>query len=100
MGLRLSRRDFDEVSKGQRVVGRHISLTLGAPGTKGAAVVVSKKVARFSVTRHLLKRRVLSVLTPLSKERAIIAYARPGCAALAFPLLKEEIESLLRPTGS
>lgn len=58
--------------------------------------MVSKKVSKLSVGRHLLKRRVLSVLRPWClPARALVVYARPGSQTLTFPILKEELEGLL-----
>lgn len=61
--------------------------------------MVSKKVSKLSVGRHLLKRRVLSVLKPWClPTRALIVYARPGSQTLPFPVLKQELEELLTRT--
>ncbi len=58
--------------------------------------MVSKKVSKLSVGRHLLKRRVLSVLKPWClPTRALIVYARPGSQSIPFPALKQELEEIL-----
>lgn len=95
--MRLSRAHFAPSGPEKRLVSSHFSVSVRpAPATGGCAVVVAKKVARLSVSRHLLKRRVLSVLRPsCTKDRAIIVYARPGAASLPYTELKDEIESLL-----
>ena len=60
------------------------------------AVVVPKKVAKLSVSRHLLKRRVLSLLAPwYSPTRAVLIFARPGSKELDYPTLAKEITDLL-----
>ncbi len=59
-------------------------------------MVISKKVAKLSVDRHTLKRRIVAAALPwCSETRALVIYARPGSAALPFPALKEELEALL-----
>lgn len=62
----------------------------------GFGVVVPKKVAKLSVSRHLLKRRILSRLAPwYSSSRVVIVFARPGSKELDYPTLSEEIDGLL-----
>jgi len=75
----------------------HFSLSVReCDGNGGSAAVISKKTARLSVSRHLLKRRMLAVLRPYtSLTRAIVAYARPGAASLSFVEVKRELEELL-----
>lgn len=94
---RLQREGFESARSLRRAASPHFSLSYGkAPGAGGAAVVVSKKVAKLAVSRHLLKRRVLSVIAPYVREdEALIVHARPGAAALPFPVLKDELVSLL-----
>ncbi len=60
------------------------------------AVVVSKKVARRAVDRHLIKRRISSILAkhPLP-HLAVVVYAKAGSLSLPFPILQEELEGLL-----
>lgn len=58
--------------------------------------MVSKKVSKLSVGRHLLKRRVLSVLKAWClPTRTVIVYARPGSQTLPYQALKEELTELL-----
>jgi ribonuclease P protein component len=65
----------------------------------GCAVVISKKVSKLSVGRHLLKRRALSVIAPwCSSTRILIVYARPGAASLDYPALSKELLALLERT--
>lgn len=55
-------------------------------------MVVSKKVEKSSVKRHLLKRRIREVLRPFSsKDFILIVYARPGSQALSFEELSSEL---------
>lgn len=70
----------------------------------GGAVVVSKKAAKRSVDRHLLKRRIKAVLKPwLTSGRLIIIHVRPGAMELPFAALEAELTALLRqsfPSGT
>lgn len=59
-------------------------------------MVISKKVTRLAVSRHLLKRRVLAVVRPYSNEdRLFVVHARAGASTIPFPELKEELLSLV-----
>lgn len=62
----------------------------------GCAAVVSKKVARLSVSRHRLKRRMLFVMRPWCRGTiGLIVTAKSGAGTLPFSTLKEELEMLL-----
>lgn len=93
---RLTRDDFTQVTKGKRAITGHFSLSYKqSPFSKGA-VVVSKKVAKKATERHLLKRRVLSVLSKdMPPKTAVIVYARAGSATIPFSTIKTEITELL-----
>jgi ribonuclease P protein component len=97
--LQLSRFDFTAMSndKGaKRATTPHFSIVLSNSGV-GSAVVVSKKVAKSSVQRHLIKRRVREILAPwCSDSFGIIAYARAGSAALPYSEMVSELTPLLR----
>jgi ribonuclease P protein component len=98
--IHISRPDFTAVSSdrsAKRLISRHFSITSSNKGI-GVAVVVSKKVAKSSVERHLLKRRVREVVAPFSSDKnAIIVYARPGALLLPFSEITTEISALLQP---
>lgn len=93
---RLTRDDFTQVTKGKRAITGHFSLSYKqTPFSKGA-VVVSKKVAKKATERHLLKRRVLAVVSKgLPPQTAVIVYARAGSGTLSFSSIKTEITELL-----
>jgi ribonuclease P protein component len=101
--MRLSRAHFATSSAAashgpeKRLASAHFSLSVRE--TKkggGCAVIVSKKVAKLSVTRHLLKRRVLAVVrTHCLPGRIVMIYARPGAPSLDFPALEAELQDLL-----
>lgn len=95
--MRLSRAHFAPLGPETRAASTHFSISLrNADGTGGCATVISKKVAKLSVSRHLLKRRMLSVMKDYcTKNMALIVYARPGAAALPYPELKTELSELL-----
>ncbi len=98
--IHLSRPDFTAVSSdraAQRLTSSHFSVTISNKGI-GLAVVVSKKVAKSSVARHLLKRRIREIVAPFSSDMsAVIVYARPGAALLPFSEIATEISTLLQP---
>jgi ribonuclease P protein component len=59
------------------------------------AAIVSKKVARLSTSRHLLKRRMLHVLRPCYLPGVrLVAIAKPGSALLPYAALREELGRL------
>ncbi len=96
--MHLSRYDFTVVSKdrmSKRLTSPHFSILISRAGI-GTAVVVSKKVAKKSVDRHRLKRRIREAVAPLtSKTEAIIVYAQTGSAALSYSGIVTELTSLL-----
>lgn len=95
--LRLSRRTFPHTAKGKTIAGSSVSLVWGLSTTGGGcAVVVSKKVAPRSVDRHLLKRRIFSVIRPhCNQQRFLVVYAKKGSTALPFKQLSTEITQLV-----
>lgn len=93
---RLSRADFGTTLQGKRAVSAHFSVTAAPSPEARAAAVVSKKVAKRSVDRHLLKRRILGAIAPhLHPGRSVIVYARAGSLALPYRALKDELSELL-----
>lgn len=60
------------------------------------AAVVSKAIARRSVDRHTLKRRILLAIRPYySEERYVVVYAKKPALLLSTKELQEELASLL-----
>lgn len=97
--LRLSRRSFPDTRRGRRNSSAHFTIVAVPSPSSAGAVVVSKKIARRSVDRHLLKRRMLMVLRAhLSPTHSLVLYARSGAPLLSFTALKEELSSLLQST--
>ena len=95
--MRLSRAHFAPSGPEKRLTSPHFSLSIRDTATHGGcAVIVSKKVAKLSVRRHLLKRRVLAVVRhECLPTRILMFYARPGAASLDFPSLEAELKGLL-----
>lgn len=97
---RLSRVSFPGPRAGFQASTPHFSAVWG-PSTHGggAAAVVSKKVARRSVDRHLLKRRMLQAMRPFAlPDRFLVVYAKGGSHTLPFRALAEELQTLLAKT--
>ncbi len=67
---------------------------------RGYAVIVSKKTARLSVTRHRLKRRVQAALRSLDLPPALVVYPRSSVLTLPFSELQAELRELVRKIRS
>ena len=98
----LSRPDFAKVNDdrtAKRLSSEHFSIVMSrAAAVQGCAVVVSKKVAKGAVQRHLLKRRVREVIRPWCAEHqaGVIVYARAGSAPLPYSQIASELQKLLQ----
>lgn len=100
--MRLSRAHFAPRGPEKRAQSAHFSLSFrpAEPSTGGCAAVISKKVAKYAVSRHLLKRRIYAVLRPFCTDaQAIVVYARPGAPTLPFSDIQEELTQLLAQVG-
>ncbi len=94
--LRLSRDHFEAAGSGQKAQSPHFSVIFKTTKNGGCAAVVSKKVARRAVDRHLLKRRILALMRPwCSPNRSLIVYARAGAPTLPYRALTAELSPLL-----
>ncbi len=62
---------------------------------EGYAVVVAKKVARLSVARHKMKRRILAALRALPLPGSVVVFPRASAIDLDFKSTKEELAALL-----
>lgn len=97
--LRLTRASFPDTRTSKRVIGDHLSISYGAatPAKAGVSVVISKKVAKTAVARHLFKRRIMEIVrSELSNQQYLIIYARTGAAELSFSKLSMELYTLLK----
>jgi ribonuclease P protein component len=93
---RLSRAAFSKAGAAEKQVNTtHFSLT-ASPNTSGYGVVVSKQVARLSVTRHRLKRQISAALRKLSLPRSLVVYARTGAPLLTYNQIQQELEAGLK----
>lgn len=94
---RLTRRTFALPGHARRAASSHFSASAApANALGGCAAVVSKKTARLSVDRHLLKRRIFSVMRPwCTGAFSVIVYARAGSSSLPFQKLQAELKDLL-----
>ncbi len=102
---RLPRAGFEQIAGLQRAASRHFSISyIESAPLSGGAAVVSKKVAKRSVDRHQLKRRMKAVMKPWCVPgRVLIIHARTGAAVLPFPELEGELTGLLQqsfPSGT
>jgi ribonuclease P protein component len=95
---RLPRAGFEQISGLRRAASRHFSIAYAdSVLISGGAVVVSKKAAKRSVDRHLLKRRIKAVMKPwCTAGRVLIIHARSGAVSLPFRELESELTELLR----
>lgn len=92
---RLKREDFDGVLKsGRRASSPNFSAILSGD-TDGYAVVVPKKTARLSVTRHRIKRQVLEALRALPLPPALVVFPKASVAEMKYQDIKTEIAQLL-----
>lgn len=83
---------------GALVQNQFLALRYQASEVSAAAVVVSKKVARSAVMRHLVRRRVYAALRELGfleTQRALVVITRKGVTNLSYSQLKEELQALL-----
>jgi len=62
---------------------------------RGYAVVIPKKVIRFSSSRHHLKRQILEILRTLPLPPALIVFPRASAHSVKYQDLKQELSDLL-----
>lgn len=92
---RLSRAGFsDALSAGRRLSSNNFSIVIPRK-SKGYAVIVSKKVARLSVTRHVIKRRVLAALRVLTIPQSLVVYPKSSVSGMRYHDIKTELVLLL-----
>ncbi|MBU6388783.1 ribonuclease P protein component [Patescibacteria group bacterium] len=92
---RLPRALFPAVLKtGRRLSSPHF-MAVVSKEAKGYAVVLSKKTARLSVTRHRIKRRVLAALRTLPLPPAVIVFPKASASSVSYEDIHTEIKKLL-----
>ncbi len=82
------------LSAGRRLSSAHFT-AVSSEETRGYAVVVPKKVARLSVTRHRLRRRTTEALRGLSLPHALILFPKASVLTLDPGSLRAELAALL-----
>lgn len=98
---RLFRKAFPTTFVGRRISSPHFTIIVpkdegGLPaGRQGYAVVVPKKVARLSVTRHRIKRRILAALKKLSLPPSLIVFPRASVNSVDYQDIETELASLI-----
>jgi ribonuclease P protein component len=95
---RLPRAGFEQMTGLRRSASRHFSISYANSSLiSGGAVIVSKKIAKKSVDRHLLKRRVREIMRPwVIKGRVLVIHARTGADQLPFAEMQTELTTLLQ----
>lgn len=79
---------------GKRLFSDHFTAIIPSDGT-GYAVVVSKKIARLSVTRHRIKRQVFEALKILNPPKSIILVPKASVIQLNYTQIKADLSELL-----
>ncbi|MDR3547893.1 MAG: ribonuclease P protein component [Candidatus Pacebacteria bacterium] len=105
--MRLSREAIASISgdpAAKRATSEHFSVVFSTndrAAASGCAVVVSKKISKTSVRRHLLKRRIRAALKEwCSRDYVLIVYARAGSSSLPYSAIAEELSRLLPRAGA
>ena len=91
---RLSRAQFPTALMGRRVSSVHFSVVI-PKNIEGYAVIVPKKIAKLSVTRHIIKRRVLSALRKLSLPPSLIVFSRSSLDGVHYQDIEKELADLI-----
>ena len=72
----------------------HLSVVIPAEG-RGYAVIVPKKIARLSVMRHRIKRRILAALRTLELPQALIVFPKSSVSSVSYQDIQTELAALL-----
>ena len=93
------------IKTGRRFSSPHLSILVPdkkilPPGMNGYAVIVPKKIARLSVRRHQIKRRVLSALRNLlsagqTLPPSLIVFPHSSASSVNYHDIKIELADLL-----
>lgn len=82
---------------GRRLSSPHFSVVISTKAA-GYAVVVPKKIARLSVTRHKIKRRVLAALRTLPVDTqlsSLVIFPKASVSSVSYQDIQIEIKNLL-----
>jgi len=102
---RLSRADFSDIAgkRGFLAQGKLFSLKVSPlAGRLKFAVVVSAKVAKLSVGRHLVKRRATEAIHKFeirADSKACILYAKSPAVTASYREIENEVKTLLQGAG-
>jgi len=66
-----------------------------SPESRGYAVVMPKKIAHLSVTRHTIKRRVLAALREIPLPPSLIIFPKVSTGSVSYQDIQAEIKKLL-----
>lgn len=93
---RLPRALFPSVIKtGRRFSSQNLDIILPKAGVQGYAVVVPKKIARLSVMRHKIKRRVLAALRTLNLPPALIIFPKSSASSVSYQDIRKELSKFI-----
>jgi ribonuclease P protein component len=103
-GRRIARHLFPtDLRQGQVVHAPHLSLRVirGTAKTALVSVVVSKKIAKRAVDRHLVKRRVYESVALCEKTRLLppggyVFFAKKDAHTIPFKEMHTEVMTLLK----
>lgn len=94
--LRLPRAGFSPSKGAFRVASEHFSVSYTRSLHGGGAAIVGKDVAKRSVVRHLLRRRILVIIRPwVTKTHSLVVRAKKGSPTLSFVDMQKELQDLL-----
>jgi ribonuclease P protein component len=82
------------IKTGRRRASEHFTAVF-PPNSAGYAIIVSKKVARLSVTRHRIKRRVSAVLRTISLPPALLLFPQSSVSSVSYQDIKKELTNLI-----
>jgi ribonuclease P protein component len=92
---RLPRAQFPVLMmSGRRFSSPHFTAVV-SDKTEGYAVIVPKKVARLSVIRHKIKRRVFAALRNLPLPKALIIFPKTSVSSVSYQDIHAELKKLL-----
>ncbi|MBI5405626.1 ribonuclease P protein component [Candidatus Kaiserbacteria bacterium] len=92
---RLPRGEFPALlTSGRRLSSAHFTAVFSGEN-RGYAVVVPKKVAHLSVTRHRIKRRILAALRTLPLPPSLIIFPQPSAGSVSYEDTRAEMAELL-----
>jgi ribonuclease P protein component len=91
---RLSRSSLPlALRQGKRLSSLHFSVTIPSSGS-GYAVIVPKKVAKLSVTRHKVKRHVLEALKTIPLPPSAVVFPGVSVAKMRYDEIVHELATL------